>query len=245
MFAKTLMASLLSSTLLLTACSSTSGSGSAADPRLAQYDVETEGSSYGTACVVGAGIAGLGCLLIADQDQYAACVAAAAVGCGVAMGGNALLDNLRQQYHTREQQLNGLIATNEDLNKQALQVAKASQDVYKDEERKLQQMQKDIKANKVSREQILAQIRQNEANCEILQKNLDSYEQSLDSLKTARKGIVGEQKLSAAEKRRLKECDRQIAALQSTINDMRESLEGFVAQRNVLQVGLKQVGQAA
>lgn len=248
MFAKTLLVSLVSCTLLISGCSSNSGGGffsgfggADPDPRLAQYDVETSGSSYASSCAIGAGVAGFSCLLMVDKEHYAACIAAAAAGCAVFMGGNAILDSLRTKYHTREQQLNGLIEMNTDLNKTALQMAQASKDVYLETERKIQRMQEGIKTNQVSREQIVAQIEQNEANAELLQKNLETYEESLTSLKDARRGLVSGQNLNAQERKRLRECDRQIAALQTAIDDMRASLEGFVSQRNVLQVGLSQV----
>lgn len=243
---KSLLALAVSASLIASGCTSTSGgysggSSSNADPRMTGEGVDVNETSYITACLTGAALVGVACMFIADSDQRAVCIASAAAGCALFMGGNALLDNIRTQYHTREQQLDALIAEAQKSNQTAKNMAAASQAVYKDESKKFAQLQKDIKARKATKQQLNAQIAQYNGNIKMLEDNLDVHMKSLDSLKQARTGIVGNGKgLTTAERQKLKECDQQIAALEKAVEEMRTSLEGFISQRNVLQVGLDQ-----
>ncbi len=240
---KSLIAVAVSTSLALGGCASTSafgGSSADPDPRLANDDFNVESSSYITACATGAAITGIGCILLVDSNQRAACIAAAAAGCAVFMGGNALLDKLRSDYHSKEQQLDALLANMQSNNQKAIDMAAAAQAVYADDQKRMAKLQRDIKNHTAQKQELQQTIAQYDANIELLQDNLEVHLKSLDSYKTARNGIVNGQYLTKAEKQRLKECDQEIAELQQAVDDLRQSLEGYINARNVLAIGLEQ-----
>ena len=238
----TLLVSALTLSLALGGCNSTSGvfGGSAdPDPRLTNKDFNVESSSYVTSCLVGAGLLGATCLFIADSSKRAICVAAAAAGCAAFMGGNALLDNLRESYHTKEAQLDALASRLSDNRQKALLMASAAKEVYKDDQVKFKQLQKDIKSNKASSEQIKKSIAQYDANIKVLKENIEYHEKSMESFRTAKTELVGKESLTAAERSKLKECDRQIVQLQKSIDDLRNVYAANVQDRNVLNLTLE------
>lgn len=237
----TLLASALVVSLALSGCNSTSGGFGSADPdpRLTNKEFNVESSSYVTSCLIGAGVTGAACLLIADGSKKALCVAAAAAGCAAFMGANALLDNLRENYHTKEAQLDALADRLESNRQKAVLMAAAAKEVYKDDKAKFKQMQNDIKANKANAEQIKKAIAQYDANNKVLQENIEFHEKSMESFRTVKGELVGKERLTAKERAKLKECDRQIASLQKTIDELRNVYASNVHDRNVLNLTLE------
>ena len=152
----TLLTSALIGALALSGCQSTSSlwGGVDPDPRLVNDDFSVSWTSYVTACATGALVSGGLCLLITDGDQKAACIAAAAAGCAIGAASNALLDNLRQNYHTKEQQLDALIAKLEDDRQKAVYMAATANQVYAEDKAKLASLKKDIKSHKAQKAEI-------------------------------------------------------------------------------------------
>ena len=123
---RTVITAALIGALSLTGCQSTSSAKADPDPRLTNDEFSVDYDSYVTSCVWGAAATGAACLLLTDSDNRAICLAAAAAGCGIAMGGNAILDNIRKQYHTKEEQLNALIADLSDNRQKAVSMVAAA-----------------------------------------------------------------------------------------------------------------------
>lgn len=205
-------------------------------------DVEVNSSSYAVSCGVGAVLAGGVCLLIVDKDKRAACIAASAAGCVAGMGTNALLDNIRNNYHSREQQLDALIIEAQKRKQAAESMAEITHKVSKELTQAFKRTQNNIKRNRVSKQQLEAQVSRYDGNIKVLQNNLQSHQESLANLQTARKGIVGDERsLTAQEKQQLQKCDRDIAALEASINEMRGALQDFVSQRDVLNLAMQRM----
>lgn len=242
-WSKTAVAVAVALSLGLGGCVSNSGSSGStgADPRLANDDFNVDESSYAVACGVGALAVGGLCLLIADSNNRAACIAAAGAGCLAGMGGNALLDNLRKDYHTEEQQLDALAATMESNNAKARSMASAAKSVYADDQAKLKNLEKQIKNGQAQKSDLQATIAQYDANIKLLQENIDSHTKSLDSYKTARNGIAKQGQLNDIERKKLKECDARIADLEKSIESIRTVLASYTESRNSLNLQVEKM----
>lgn len=218
-------------------CQSLVSTSAEPDPRLQQEEINVEGSSYATACVVGAGIGLLACAIAGSDD--ASCYAlAAAGGCGVAMAGNALLDNLRKQYATQEDQLDALAAYISRNNEQASRLAEVATQVYKENHQRLAQMKKDIAAGVLQKKDIEYEIARYDANIKLLQENINGHTKALASYTEVRNGLSqdSQKKFTAAEKKQLAECDKKIAALQRDIENIRKLCAEFINDRDVLNL---------
>lgn len=233
----------------LSGCQSTGGASASPDPRLQQEEINVDGTSYATACVVGAGIGLIACALAGSDD--ASCYAiAAAGGCGVGMLGNALLDNLRKDYATREAQLDALISYISRNNEQASKMAKAAETVYKEDQARLAQIKKDIAAGTMQSKDLQYTIARYNANIKVLQENIAGHEKAIASYENARKGILADikGKPTSAEQKRLKECEQRIASLQRDIEEIRSTCTDFIRDRDVLNLAANKgtaVGKAS
>lgn len=225
-------------------CQSLTGTSAEPDPRLQQEEINVDGTSYATACVVGAGIGLLACA-IAGSDNASCYALAAAGGCGVGMLGNALLDNLRKDYATREAQLDALASYISRNNEQAAALARTAEQVYAEDKQRLAQIQKDIAAGNMQAKDVQYTIARYDANIKLLQENISGHEQALASYQNARQGIMDDAKgrFTAAERRQIAECDRKIAALQSDIEEIRSTCADFIHDRDVLNLAANNATQ--
>lgn len=242
----TLLTSALIGALALSGCQSTSsswGSGAEADPRLQNDDFSVSWTSYAASCATGAALTGLTCLLITDSDQHAACIAAAAAGCAIGMGTNALLDELRSNYHTKEQQLDALITQLEDDRQKAVYMAATANQVYAEDKAKLAALNKNIKSHQAQKSEIEQRIAYYDANIAVLQDNLDYHQKALASYQEARTGLASEGRVSNSDRAKLKECDRQIAQLEDAIESIRGAMLSYTEDRNVLNLTLENYDQ--
>ncbi|MCK0533999.1 MULTISPECIES: hypothetical protein [unclassified Anaerobiospirillum] len=247
LFKKTVIAAALSACLAVTGCNSTSGSSSSsggADPRLTSKEFNVDGASYGVACLSGAAVSGIGCLLLKGGDKKA-CIAVAALGCGAGMGANALMDKLRSNYNTREEQLDGLIATMEDSRQKAAMMASTAQAVYAEDQEKFKLLQAQIKKSKADRAELEKTVARYDANIKILKENLDYHNKSLASYKEVRSQIAAEGNLTPDEKQRIKECDQQIARLQKSIKEIEGAYLAYSEDSNVLHLTIDGGSKAA
>ena len=240
---KTLITAALCASLALVGCQSTKASDPTAnaDPRLTvnNGDFETNDSSYAVSCAVGAGIVGATCLLIADKDKRAVCFAAAAAGCAVGAGSNYLLDNIRRDYHTKEQQLNALIAAMEEHRQKAALMASNAKAVYVEDNNKFKLLAKKIKQKQASKAEVSLAIKRYDANIAAIEQNIAHYQKKAGEYDSIKSELMGTERLTAAERKKLKECDRQIAKLKKSIEDLRGSLNQYAQDRNVLNLSLE------
>lgn len=242
MFKKTVLSVAVCVALsFMTGCQSLSGTSAKPDPRLQQEEINVDGTSYATSCAVGAGVGLLACAL-AGSDDASCYVAAAAAGCGVGMLGNALLDNLRKDYATREAQLDALISYVSRNNEQAQKLAAAAETVYKEDQQRLAQIKKDIASGSMQAKDIQYTIARYDANIDLLQDNIKGHEKAIESYENARKGIIADakNKPSKAERKRIAEYDRRIAQLQKDIEEIRSTCSDFIRDRDVLKLAANQ-----
>ncbi len=238
----TLLTSALVGVMALSGCKSTSFGGAEPDPRLENDDFSVSWTSYAMACAVGALATGGICLLIADNDQRAACIAAAAAGCAIGAASNGLLDYLRSNYHTKEQQLDAMIAKLEEDRQKAVYMAATANQVYAEDKAKLKTLTADIKKHQAQKSEIEQRIAYYDANIEVLQGNLEYHEKALASYQEARQGIA-DGGTTDAERAKLKECDRQIAQLEKAIEEIRGAMLSYTEDRNVLNLSLENYDQ--
>lgn len=234
----TLLAAALSGILTLSGCNSTFGGPSAsnADPRLTNDEFYVEQSSNLIACGAGAALAGGSCLLLAG-DKKAVCIAAAIGGCALGVGANALLDNLRQNYHTREKQLDAL-AQQMELNRQkAAYMAATAEEVYQEDHKKLAVMQAEIKQNTIDKKKLQQTLARYDGNILVLQDTISYHEKQLKVFADTKDQIVADGgKLTAAQRKQIKECDREIARLQTDIDTLKGHLTSYTRDRDVLNI---------
>lgn len=238
MLQKTLISVAVSLSLAFASgCQSLSGVSADPDPRLQQEEINVEGSSYATACIVGAGVGLLACAIAGSDD--ASCYAlAAAGGCGVGLAGNALLDNLRQNYATREAQLDALNAKINTNNEQASKLLKVANTVYNEDKQRLAQIKKEIAAGTMKKDDLEYTIARYNANIELLQENIEGHSKALESYQYARQGILDESRgnLTKAERQELAQCEKRIAELQRDIEAIRATCTNFIRDRDVLNL---------
>lgn len=226
-------------TLVLSGCNSIFGTSANPDARLTSEEFQVESSSYASSCVVGAAVTGVSCLFIVNSDRKALCLAAAAAGCAAGMGTNALLDNIRKNYHTKEAQLDALLDQLQANREKAVQLNAAARTVYKEDHAKFLQLQNDIKNNKATSENLKQAIAQYDANNKVIADNIKAHEEKLGKFLEVRKELIANEKLTAQEKKKLKELDLQIANLQKTVDELRGVHADNVYDRNVLNLTLE------
>ena len=209
--------------LALTGCASTSGSGddydySDADPSLTKDEANFFSESGWTACAVGAGAGALACIIRGGnaKDMLTCAAIAVPVGCGLFMGGNYLLDELRVNYKTKEAQLNHMSSLVKKDNEKLASLNKSATDLLARDKAALAQMEKDLTKGTITADDMHIKATQMDSNIKFLnesikvaQERLKTYNQTRDELLTNQKG--GKESLSAADKKALAALDKQIA----------------------------------
>ena len=132
-----------------TGCSSSGGfslggSDSNVNPELKKDEPSFFSKSGAVACVGGAALAGLSCLLL-KKDKKALCLAAAAAGCAVGMTGNYMLDKLRANYSNLEDQLDATKAKVQDSLKSTQSLQASVNETLASDEAEIQQIENGIK----------------------------------------------------------------------------------------------------
>lgn len=156
------------------------GSNPGVDPRLTQGDEPEFFSKSGTqACLAGAGVGALGCLL-SGTDNMAACMAiAAAAGCGAGAGANYLLDSRRAEYANDEQRMNAYIRdVQEDTAKLRGRIVTV-RSVLSDNQRQLAQIKQDILTKSGDEKAMQQQLTQMRANQTYLNEELANLDKKI------------------------------------------------------------------
>ncbi|MDF7671027.1 hypothetical protein PT276_07460 [Orbaceae bacterium ESL0721] len=202
--------------LILAGCQS-SGSSKNVDPALTKgTSAQFFSKSAWQSCAVGAGVGGLGCVLLGGNTGT--CIASAAVGCGIAMGTNYYLDTKRAEYANSEQRLNAYINDIRENSKEVQAVTNASKSVLDKNLATLKILDKQIKNDAVNQKQAKAELAQIDANIAYLNDKISrmkSVESDWRSLSAAeRESGVKTAKLDT----QINDLHKQIAALESQVN---------------------------
>lgn len=239
MFWKTAAVAALSA-LILNGCA-TSGSDGNVDPRLTDESANFFSESGWTACGIGA-VVGLGaCLALADSDKRLTCAAIALpAGCGLFMGGNYLLDDLRVHYKTKEEQLDKMTEYVAADNKKVRTMIEQTKAIAKEDEEKLAQLDSQITQGKITQDDIRMQQADMESNYKFMQKSLSELDSRLSKYTAARNDIVndtgnyasGSKRLTRSEQAELEELDKEIAALQRSRAELEAQMQSYAQTRN-------------
>lgn len=156
------------------------GSNLGVDPRLTQADQPEFFSSSGTqACLAGAGIGTLGCLLSGTNDMGACIAIAAAAGCGAGAGANYLLDSRRAEYANAEQRMYAYIRdVKEDSAKLRARIVTV-RSVLSDNQRQLNQIKQDIRTKSGDEKTMQQQLTQMRANQTYLNEELSELDKKI------------------------------------------------------------------
>ncbi len=231
------------STGCLTNSSASAGSGddyADVDPNLKSDDASFFSESGAVGCATGAGLGILACLLSNSDDKLTCSIAAGVGGCAVGMTANYILDNVRANYHTTEEQLDATSAQVEkDLETTKKLHALSKQSLAQDREQ-VKALKRDYQRGKATKADLEKKDRELAANVKYLSTQKREAQNRLAAAKEARNGVIsdagGADSLQAQNKARVRKLDREIAKLQSQIDGLNDTIIGYNDQRNSLKV---------
>ena len=254
-FFKTAVAGLIVTTALaLGGCNATSGTANSSsvnnqalnDPNVSAGLKHEEASFFSqsgaVACGTGAGIGALACLLLKD-DHRAGCIAlAAAAGCALGMGANYMMDNVRSNYATTEEQLD---ATAKQVQKDldiTQNLNSNAKEVLADDQKSVAKLLKDYKKGVATKSELGKKSEQLTANINYLTTQKKEAENRLSQEEQTRNAVVadagGEDALAAADKKLLRELDNDISTLKKQIEEANSSIVAYSELQNKLAVKL-------
>lgn len=191
-------------------------------------------------CAVGAGIGMLGTLIFGkDHAENFAMMAAA--GCALGMGTNYLLDNVRANYASTEEQLDATRKQVEAQLKTARNLHAASKKAVAEDEQAVQQLKSDYQKGKTTYAALQRKDKELVANIQYLTSQKQEAKTHIEQIEQARAGVVsdagGEDALTAIQRRKLKQLDTEIASLKSEIESINDNIVAYSEQRNSLKAG--------
>ncbi|CBJ80281.1 putative Lipoprotein [Xenorhabdus bovienii str. Jollieti] len=218
---------------LLVACQTPQGPSAQTgkvDSRLTQsQDVEFFNKSGWQACAAGAAAGALACLLI-NGDHQAICIAAAAiVGCGVGVGANAYLDNQRTKYASKEQLLAASINDVKAENQRIKNVTATVKEVIKTDKLTLAQINKDIAAKVVKKDQVQKQLKGLDANIVYLRNTIKEMKEHENQWQNVSTQI-------AKDGTKTKDLNNQIVQMRKNIGSLQQELDSLYEQRTAIKV---------
>jgi len=164
--------------LALAGCDTTGGTRpnaqqSGVDPRLTgSHSAQFFSRSGANACLGAAAVGALACQLSNASNKDRCMIQAAIVACGVAMGANYYLDHRRAQYANTEDRLDAYIADVRKDNQQLQALSATARQVIADDRRAIEQIKRDIAANRVQQAQAHRRLAEIDANTRYLQGTL-------------------------------------------------------------------------
>ena len=173
--------------VFVSGCAST-GSGSV-NPNLKKDEPKFFSKSGGTACLIGASIAGLACLGIKDDNKASACLIAATAGCAAAMTANYMLDKTRANYHNLEDQLDASKKQVQDSINSTTTLKETSEQTLADDQAEVERIKSNIKAGTASKADLEKKLSDMEANLAYMRKRLDSDKSTLNEYKSLRDSL--------------------------------------------------------
>lgn len=217
--------------LVLSGCQSTSGGASTknVDPELTKgTTAEFFSKSAWQSCAIGAGITGLGCVLLGGKP--AACLASAAVGCGVMMGGNYYLDKKRAEYADAEARIDAYIQDVQQNTAEVQSITQSAKDVLDRNLATLNALNQQIKSESVNKKQAQKELTQIDANIAYLN----------DKLKRIKKVENDWVNLSVQEQQsgvNVTRLDKEIGQLHKQIAALEKQINLVTQQRSAVKVG--------
>ncbi|MDF7666635.1 hypothetical protein PT273_02020 [Orbaceae bacterium ESL0727] len=206
--------------LVLVGCQSNGssrGSSSDVDPALTKgQSAQFFSKSAWQSCAIGAGVGGLGCMLLGGKTGT--CIASAAVGCGIAMGTNYYLDSKRAEYANSEQRLNVYIRDIQKNSQEVQSVTSASKAVLDKNLATLNTLNKQIKNATVNKKQASQELKQIDANIAYLNDKISR----MKSVESDWRSLSAKERQSGVEVTKLdtqiNDLHKKIAALESQVN---------------------------
>lgn len=218
--------------MALTACQTTQGWGgsSSADPRLSGSDKPEFFTESGVqACLVGAALGALACLMLGG-DERATCMAIAApAGCGVGATANYVLDERRSQYANNEQRMRAYIQDVEADSRLLQQRITTYQVVLADNRRELSRMRQEIRTKTGDASARRAQLNQMQANRQVMEQELADLDKKIGlyrdvAMRESQQGVQSSEFLSA-----LRSLENERNDLQRLIEQTYQDLPAIVA----------------
>ncbi|WP_294615908.1 hypothetical protein [uncultured Gilliamella sp.] len=217
--------------LVLIGCQSSSGGVNTndVDPALTQnHSAQFFSKSAWQSCAIGAGVSGVGCLLLGGKPGV--CVASAAVGCGVMMGANYYLDSKRAQYANAEMRIDAYIQDIQQNTQEVQAVTETAKGVLDKNLATLKNLNRQIKNASVNKKQAQNDLSQIDANIAYLTDKLTRMKKVEDNWVS----------LSAQEKQtgvNVDKLDRQINQLHKQIAGLEKQIDLVTKQRSAVRVG--------
>ncbi len=210
------------------------------NPQLKKDSPQFFSKSGAQGCATGAMAGVLACLFSNSKNKLACSVAAGVGGCAVGMTANYLFDKVRSDYHNTEDQLDATkAAVQENIDKTA-KLRDLSARTLKEDQDSVKQLNADYEKGAVSADKLKAKDRELTANIKFLTEKKGEAELKLKEVQTARDGVVkdagGEDSMTAANVRQLKELDKQIAELKQNIDDLNTNIVAYSVSRDSLSV---------
>lgn len=209
------------------------------DPDLKHEDASFFSKSGAVACGTGAVVGALTCLLV-DSNHRGACMAlAATAGCAVGMGSNYLLDKVRSDYATTEEQLDATAAqVQKDLNT-TRKLHELSASTLKKDKAEIKKLKSDYQKGKADKESLERKDAELAANIKYLEKEKEEADNRLAQAQQTRSAVVkdagGVDALVASDKKKLRELDEDIAALKAEIAAVNDNILAYSEQRSSLK----------
>ena len=240
-FSKKLSALALACTLALSGCASTSSSNDAlqgidtdsVNPKLKSNEAHFFSKSGAQGCATGALLGALACI-ISDSDNKLACAAiAGAAGCAVGLTANYVLDNVRANYSSIEEQQQATIAMVEQNLDYTKELADSSKSVVLEDEKEIATIKANIKKGTASVEDLKAKAKEMDENNKYLkacikksQEDLNAYEGAAAELE---KDVNSKQSIAKQQ-----ELDLKIAKTKQQLNALYELSNEYAMSTNNL-----------
>jgi|GEM_PF-119702 len=202
------------------------------DPRLSGSHSARFFSRSGANACMGAAAAGvLACQLSNASNKDRCMIQAGIVACGVAMGANYYLDSRRAQYANTEQRLDNAIADVRRDNQQLRSLSATARQVIADDRRAIEQMQKDMAANRLQQAQARRRLSAIDANTTYLR-------QTLANVRVKEQEWI---KVAQAERRsgstRIDLLDAEIHQMRQQAERLEMEIDQLYNQRRAIQLG--------
>ncbi len=241
---KSLIAVAVSVAIALTGCATT-GVGQV-NPNLRKDEPKFFSRSGGMSCLIGATIAGAACTLIKDDNKLAACLAAAAGGCAVAMTANYMLDSTRAKYHNLEDQLDATKAQVQTSINSTQSLLQTSDETLKADLAEIERLKSDYVSGKVSKDALIKKTRDMEANISYMKKRLDADKETLQNYKDVaaalERGEGGAPASSAtAMAKKSVELDAKIQEMEEKIGQLTGSIEDYAASTSIVKENVNKI----